>query len=279
VTRIAIFAAIFALAACAPVRGETGRLDMVTRPYDPTAQPGPALASLFAADAEAFTRETFQAASGMRLPYRLLSPIAPYGKAPLIVVLHGSGAIGTDNNAQMGAVAKAWAQPVVRTRFQAFVVVPQAPVRTADYAPDADGLLASRPGASLPATLELVAYLARTLPVDRSRIYIIGFSMGGSAALNALLLEPDRFAAAVAFSAVPPPRALAARVAGVPVMLVHGTADTENPFAPDKAWAEALVAQGGQPRLVAYDGMDHRVPPDMLVDDDEWRAWLFRQRR
>lgn len=277
--RLPVIAAIFCLAACAARPGEADRLDMVTRPFDPAAQPGPALESLFAADTDAFTREQFQASNGTQLPYRLLSPAGSRGKVPLIVVLHGSGAIGTDNNGQMGAFAKAWAQPEVRARFQAFVAVPQSPVRTADYEPGGDGLLASRPGASLPATLELVANLARTLPVDPSRIYVVGFSMGGSAALNALLVEPDRFAAAVTFSAVPPPRELAASVAGIPVMLVHGTADTENPFAPDKAWAEALAARGGHPRLVAYDGMDHRVPPDMLAGDDEWRVWLFRQHR
>ncbi len=210
------------------------------------------------------------------LPYRLLTPPGP-GRHPLVVVLHGSGAIGTDNVSQLGAFARAWAEPALAD-LDAYVVVPQAPTRSADYQPGDDGLMASRPGLSLPTILALVENLATRLPVDRGRIYVVGFSMGGSAALQALLMKPELFAAAVAFAPVPPPRDQAAKLAGVPMMLVHGTADTENPYASDKAWAEALAKAGGHSRMIVYDAMDHRVPPDMIAARD-WRDWLFAQRR
>lgn len=210
------------------------------------------------------------------VPYRLLTPPGA-GKHPLVVVLHGSGAIGTDNVSQLGVFARAWAEPALAD-LNAYVVVPQAPTRSADYQSDADGLMASRPGASLPTILALVEDLAAHHPVDRSRIYLVGFSMGGSAALQALLLKPDLFAAAVAFAPVPPPLDQAARLAATPMMLVHGSADTENPFSADEAWVQAVLQVGGHPRFIVYEGMDHRAPPDMLVSRT-WRDWLFAQHR
>ncbi|WP_340644821.1 prolyl oligopeptidase family serine peptidase [Phenylobacterium sp.] len=237
-----------------------------TRPFADAAPP-----TLSAGLEGRFAAQTYDG-----LPYRLLTPPGP-GRHPLVLVLHGSGAIGSDNLSQLGVFARAWAEPALAD-LDAYVAVPQAPTRSADYQPDADGLLASRPGSSLPAILALVEDMATRLPVDRSRIYLVGFSMGGSAALQALLLKPDLFAAAVAFSPVPPPRDRAARLAATPMMLVHGTADTENPYAPDQAWAQAMARAGGHPRVIVYDGMDHRVPPDMLAARD-WRDWLFAQRR
>lgn len=274
-------ALVLTLSGCASLLAtpSAGQVELITRTYDPASLESPKLAALIASSDAPFARLEHVAADGTRLPYRLMSPAATSERLPLVIVLHGSGAIGTDNTAQIGAFAKGWALPDVVARFPAYVAVPQVAVRSADYGPDDDGLPASHPGASLPAVLDLVETLVRTLPVDPSRVYVVGFSMGGSAALNALLIEPERFAAAVAFSPVPPSRALAGKVSGLPVLLVHGDADDENPYPSDRAWAEALAKAGGHPRFIVYAGMEHRTPPDMLAWDDSWRTWLFAQTR
>ena len=95
-----------------------------------------------------FARATFAGADGTRLPYRLMPPASPSPgrEYPLVVLLHGSGAIGDDNEKQIGAVARAWGEPALRKRFPAYVLVPQVPVRSADYRPGGDGLPASVPG-------------------------------------------------------------------------------------------------------------------------------------
>lgn len=233
-----------------------------------TAAQRDALAQLAAAPTQDFAEATFKS-----LPYRLLTPHGT-GPWPLVVILHGSGAMGDDNRAQLGPFAKAWHAPDIARRFPAFVVVPQVAQRSADYAPDADGLPASHAGTSLPRVLEVVDEVAAHHAVDRSRIYVVGFSMGGSAALDALLLPPRRFAAAVAFSPVPPERRYAPMLADEPILLVHGNADTDNPYAAAAAWAQA---SGGRLKFRVYTGMGHRVPPDMLLATD-WREWLFAQR-
>lgn len=269
--RISSIVACLALAA----RAHAGEVETQSRTFVETP-----VAAVPPGRVEMFTAEAFVTPDGGRLPYRLLSPKPSRGseRLPLVLVLHGSGAMGDDNVRQLAIFAASWADPAFTQRHRAIVVVPQVAVRSADYAIGDDGLLASRPGASLPAILALVDDLVGRLPVDPSRVYVAGFSMGGSAALNAVTLRPERFAGVVAFSPVPPARSLAPRVASIPMLLVHGDRDTENPLPPDQAWANAVAAAGGRPNLILYRGMDHRIPPDMIAAAP-WRAWLLAQRR
>lgn len=277
----AIAIAACAVAACTtPPIATRGGVDERTVAFSGSSADAQMVATLRAIPDDAFTAHRFVASDGTSLPYRLKTPAPSLLQShyPLLLVLHDSGAIGTDNVSQLRAFAKSWAEPAIAKRFAAYVVVPQVATRSANYATGGDGLLAATPGASLAPVLALVDALVATLPqVDRSRIYVVGFSMGGSAALSALVMRPTLFAGAAAFSGVPPDRSAAASVAGVPVMLVHGTRDDENPFGPDHAWAEALAQAGGHPIFVRYEGMGHRVPPDLLVAD-RWREWLFSQR-
>src|SRR5690242_15718896 len=71
--------------------------------------------SLALAAAEPFASHQFVAADGTTLPYRLLAPpvVRPGTRYPLVLQLHGSGAIGTDNHAQIGAFANGWLRPDV----------------------------------------------------------------------------------------------------------------------------------------------------------------------
>lgn len=268
--------AMLALTAAVGLGAAAPAADITTRLYAAHPLPTPAIVSTWAS---VFKAETFTAPSGTRLPYRIYRPQgAPTARLPLVLVLHGSGAIGDDNVKQLGAFATAWADPAFASRQRAIVVVPQAPSRTVDYTQAEDGLLAAHPGPALPAILALVDSLARDPAVDPSRVYVTGFSMGASAALTALTLRPDRFAAAAVFASIPPPRKSAGGVARIPVLLVHGDEDAETAIAPDKAWVEALNAAGGRPRLIVYEGMGHRVPDDMVADAG-WRTWLLSQRR
>lgn len=257
----------FALAGAAPVQP-----DLTVRPYVSTTVD----ASRVEAWSAAYEPHSFRTRDGAVVPYRLSRPRAK-GRLPLVVMLHGSGAIGTDNRSQLGPFTLGWSHPAPASETPAIVAVPQLASRSVDYQPDADGLPASRPGESFPALLALLDALAEDPAVDSRRIYLVGFSMGASTALQAVLARPGRFAAVVAFSPVSPPRGLAGRFAGTPLLLVHGDADTDNPFAADRAFVEALSAAGVEARFIVYAGMDHRVPPDMLFATD-WRRWLFEQR-
>ncbi len=216
------------------------------------------------------------------LPYRLLAPGAPPAPGqtfPLVIVLHSSGPpMGRDNLAQLSPFSTAWADPAMIQQLPAYVLLPQSAIRTINYEVGTDGQRASKPAPILDDILALIDELVRTLPIDRSRIYLNGFSMGAGTALQALLARPQMFAGVVAFSAIPPDRSLAAYVADTPMMLIHGDADTITEIGPDLAWAGALARAGGHPLMTVYRGMDHRLPPDM-AQSVGWRTWLFQQRR
>src|SRR6476661_8401423 len=66
--------------------------------------------------------------SDFAMPYRLFRPNAA-GKLPLVMYLHGSGGLGTDNEQQLGLGnifgTRVWALPEHQKRFPCYVVAPQ----------------------------------------------------------------------------------------------------------------------------------------------------------
>src|SRR5258708_4910314 len=79
--------------------------------------------------AEDYEVRTFTAADGRTLPYRLLKPqdYDAAKKYPLVLLLHGSGERGTDNEAQLKHGGSLFTKPEVRAKYPAFVLVPQCP--------------------------------------------------------------------------------------------------------------------------------------------------------
>ena len=232
--------------------------------------------------ADDFASGSFTASDGTVLPYRLLAPASmePGRRYPLVVQFHGSGAIGSDNRAQIEGdlAARAWAVPALRARYPAFVLVPQFPQRSANYDDPATPTVAYA-APVLQSALELVDAVAARAPVDPRRIYASGFSMGGSTTLLALLARPDLFAAAMTMSAIAPSRSEAARLKTMPLLMLHGDADSENPIGSDREMVAAIRAAGGrQARLREYAGLKHQPPGDMLPGE-WWRDWLFAQHR
>jgi predicted peptidase len=230
--------------------------------------------------ADFFEAHEFHAGNQVTLKYRLLRPkdYRPGVKYPLVVVFHGSGAIGDDNVQQLGVAAKGWAQDGQREKFPCFVLVPQFPSRSVLYVRERRlAVNVSVPLPPLYAAIELIEKLIAEFDVDRSRVYVIGFSMGGSATWSALALRPRMFAAAVAVSGMPDPRT-AARIAGIPVWIIHGNRDDENPFVGDDMMYRALVRSGARRvRFWELDGRGHEMPARVFASESLPR-WLFSQR-
>ena len=229
-----------------------------------------------------FVAGVFTGDDGTTLPYRLLAParLEPGRRYPLVVQFHNSGAIGRDNRAQIerDISARAWALPGVRARHPAFVLVPQFPVRSADY-DDPQAPRSAHAGPPLEAALALVAAIANEHPIDGDRIYASGFSMGGSTTWLAAIARPGLFAAAVPIGAVAPDRGLAGELTALPLLVLHGDRDDENPIGSDRDMVAAIRSAGGrQARLREYAGLAHQPPGD-LIPGHWWRDWLFAQRR
>lgn len=227
-----------------------------------------------------FGAAEFRARNGTRIPYRWLAPAdaEPDERYPLVLVLHGSGSIGDDNRSQLNGFARSWAAPELRARYRAYVLVPQFPTRSAEYDNPATPRM-SRATPALSAALEMVEAFAAEHSVDPRRIYVTGFSMGGSATWLAPLLQPELFAAAMPIAGIAPDRASASRLTALPIWALHGDADTENPIDSDRAMVAAIRAAGGEnARLREYADLDHNIAGDVFLGT-WWRDWMFDQRR
>ena len=81
--------------------------------------------------------------------------------------------------------------------------------------------------------IKFLTELVEAYPIDPKRVYLLGFSQGCAMTLAALLTAPDKIAGAVGMSGRLPP-GIETRVSpdlgAMPVLIVHGTADTVLPL-------------------------------------------------
>lgn len=227
-----------------------------------------------------FDAAAFKASDGTILQYRVLTPssILRGHFYPLVLQLHGSGGIGTDNLMQLDRLAKTWAMPDLRRRYQTYVLIPQFPIRSANYgAPSPDQHAEHSP--ALSAALELVDEFISHHAVDKSKVYAVGFSMGGSATWLAPTLRPNLFAAVVPISGIAPENSFAPIFKDLPTLVIHGNSDTENPIIADRRFANEVVRVGGKTIVFReYEGLDHQLPAE-IFPGYSWRDWLFEQSR
>lgn len=106
-----------------------------------------------------------------------------------------------------------------------------------------------------PAEADLAATLAAVMaeyPIDQSRIYLGGNSMGGEGVWHFAALWPERWAAiAPGAGPVAPERYPYARLGQLPVLVVHGTDDEIISHAASEEMVTRLAAAGGRAELLA----------------------------
>jgi predicted peptidase len=188
-------------------------------------------------DNDVFDSATFVGKEQIEIKYRLFNPkqLKTNEKYPLVVVYHGSGRpIGNDNKSQLGILQKLFASPDIQFKYPAYVLAPQFPTRSSDYVTDsARNVLYSTPRPCLNSVLQLIDSLKSNLNVDSKRIYAVGFSMGGSTVINSLSARPELFAAGISISGIPQFDKIQ-ELKTIPIWLIHGIDDTENPIKSDE---------------------------------------------
>lgn len=230
----------------------------------------------------AYEAHVFKTEDGGSLPYRLLAPmeVKPDEKYPLLLFLHGAGERGNDNKAQLLHVAGELAEPQLRQRYPAFVVVPQCPAEQKwvdiNWSDDSH-TMPKDPSAPMNLVIGLLDTLQGSLPVDKSRIYVVGLSMGGYGTWDLLQRMPERFAAGIPICGGGDP-AYSAEVAKVPVWAFHGDRDTAVKPRRSREMVAAIRQAGGNPIYTEYPGVAHNswtmTAQNRLVWD-----WLFAQRK
>jgi predicted peptidase len=259
----------------------------------PTLAPGAPMSAERQALIDAFRKQSqgiekrFEARSHKSdwvMPYRLFRPNAS-GKLPLVVYLHGSGGLGTDNEKQMGLGnvfgTRVWALPENQERYPCYVLVPQTDRGWARYGDPSPGDSVARvvPGLGDGARVafEIIDVLKKELPIDDTRVYITGQSMGGAGVWHMTAQRPRLFAAAVPCCA-PATADGAAASLRTPVWNFHGDADETVPVAASRARIAALRKAGGHPLYTEYAGVGHNVW-QWTYTEPGLAPWMFSKRR
>lgn len=227
-----------------------------------------------------YETKLYVAGNGTTIPCRLLKPAVPASgkKYPLVITLHNSSRIGNDNQRQLEPLARIWLDKQIRNSYPAFVLAPQFARRSANYVTDSTGAIVSGiPDPDLLQIIPLIDSMKKQYSVDADRIYVVGYSMGGSSALSLVAHTHSVFAAAVAIAPVAEMDSVTA-LKRVPVWLIHGMEDTENPF----AVSERLYREAGADAPLLFWQVKHAthnniVAPELL--SGKIPAWLFRHTR
>ncbi len=230
---------------------------------------------------EQFKAEIFST-QGQDMPFRLLSPgsIAPDTRYPLVLLLHGAGERGIDNQKQLVHVAGLFSNPANRHKYPCFVLVPQcAPdeqwvERPWSFPNFVQPLHASR---NLVSAMQLLDQTIEKFPVDPKRIYVMGLSMGGFGTWDAITRFPERFAAAVPICGGGDV-SNAAKLTHLPIWVFHGSDDTVVPVELSRNMCEAIRQRRGNCRYTEFPKTGHNAwtpateHPDLL-------PWLFARKK
>ncbi|MDB5137841.1 MAG: prolyl oligopeptidase family serine peptidase [Mucilaginibacter sp.] len=224
------------------------------------------------------------------IPYRILFPqnFDPTKKYALILVLHGAGERGNNNEAQLAYGPKLFLNDTIRAKYPAIVVYPQCPANSywsnVKIETNATGKLifnfveGGEPTRAMSALLGLVSQLLDKPYIDKHRVYVGGLSMGGMGTFEILRRDPGVFAAAFAICGGDNTRNAKVYAKKVPLWVFHGAKDDVVPVDHSIVMVEAIKAAGGDPKLTIYPNDNHNSWDDAFADPG-LIPWLFSHKK
>jgi predicted peptidase len=217
------------------------------------------------------------------LPYRIYVPFnyTADKPVPILVNLHGAGSRGNDNQTQLRFIDTM----LMQTKMQvddAIIICPQCPEGQkwvdANWSIGSYSLETTPESNELRAVVELVQQLMQDYPVDESRIYAMGLSMGGYGTWNLLMNHPDLFAAGVPMCGAGDPKQ-AEILKDIPIWAVHGAMDPTVPVQGSRDMATAIKAVGGE-KLIYTELPNHEHDVwNYTYTNLEIFEWLFSQKK
>jgi len=241
------------------------------------------LSLITVAQSSRFGKERFTDGKGDTLNYRILTP--DYNltqRYPLVIFLHGSGERGKDNEKQLQWGVLNFATDQMMVAHPAFVLAPQCPEKQGwsnlDRKPGSRQMrLLTQPSRPMALLIALIHQFIQKHPVDTTRIYITGLSMGGFGTFDLLERCPQLFAAAVPVCGAGDTSKVAF-FAHVPVWIFHGAEDAAVDPLCSKDMLDALQKSGAHPGLTLYPGVGH-FSWLSAYSDPAMIEWLFRQHK
>ncbi len=185
-------------------------------------------------------------------------------RIPLILALHGKSQ-NNENGKQVGGWMKTFSKEENHKERPCIVVAPLC------YQPygGTGGGWSDKPGLQ---AVALVKELIKSLPVDKERVYCVGYSMGGFGTCHLINSEPRMFAAGVAVAGC-----TGVETAGtfkkVPLWLFHATDDATVEVKYSRDLAKALE-KAKDCKYTEYPTGGHGIV-GKVFDEPDMHMWLF----
>ncbi len=213
------------------------------------------------------------------LKYRLLIPADTSTPKPLIVFLHGAGERGNDNKKQLTYIDTIFASDWFQAKYPSFILAPQCPTGqkwvnvdwSKPYMKQPD-----EPSQSMFALIQLLRQIVSKYPIDTTRIYVIGLSMGGFGTWDLLYRMNHFFAAGVPICGGAD-TAIAKSIAHIPVWVFHGARDNVVPVTLSRNMVKTLKKYGANPIYTEYPDVKHGAWFKALPNRKLYQ-WLFNQK-
>ena len=183
---------------------------------------------------------------------------------PLILALHGKSQ-NDENGKQVGGWMKSFLK---EDRFKNNPCIIAAPLCYQPYGGTGGGW-SDKPGEE---ALSLVNELLKSLPIDKARVYCVGYSMGGFGTCHLTNSEPRLFAAGVAVAGCTGPDT-AKTFKKVPLWLFHAADDNNVPVKSSRDLAEALKREPDC-KFTEYPDGGHGIV-GKVFEEKEMHTWLF----
>lgn len=233
-----------------------------------------------------FSDSSFSKGKAHGLPYRWLPPLNydSTKQYPLVLVLHGAGERGDDNQSQLIHGSNVFLDSTNRVDYPAFVLFPQCPKEkywATVLARDGENKFIYSVNPDSNETLDslellLIDFLAQ-YSIDKERIYVGGLSMGGMGTYELVYRNPDLFAAAFAICGGAHPD-IAGALSNIPWRIDHGKLDEVVPYILSENMVKSIRDSGGTVQWNLYEGVNHNAW-DMTFRDNTLLPWLFQQKR
>jgi predicted peptidase len=222
----------------------------------------------------------YQSKDGQKLKYRFYNPSknASKKKYPLVVHFHGAGSRGDNNTSQLYLAKKVTSKRNIK-KHPCFVFAPQCPAREKWVSTDWKKLshkMSFKPNAQMAMAMATIKEIIKKYPVDTSRIYVYGQSMGGFATWEIICRYPAMFAAAVPVCGGAD-ETQAKKIAKVPVWIFHGKLDPVVKVERSRNMFASLKKAGGKPKYMEYPKVKHNAwsysySPKLF-------EWIFSQKK
>lgn len=201
-------------------------------------------------------------------------------KLPVIIYLHGTGGMGTDNINPFFSCGGGAAKHLLAESFQknnpCIVITPQIEAHSGWYSPDFTE--PSDEQIWLKNAIRMMAQEPK-YAVDLNRIYIMGHSMGGHGVYEAMAKLPDFYAAGVAIAAVDDGASLLSRENVKGNLWIFLNRDDKAETVEDaELFTRKYRKLGGKIKTTIYEAGGHNAW-DRTLQDHDFRSLLFKQKK